>query len=142
ATLLFAMIYKILPDLDLAWRDVWIGAFLTAVLFTLGKYLLGLYLGSSGMGTPYGAAGSLAVFLIWIYYSAQIFFFGAEFTQVYAKQSGSQIAPDADAVSMETDAFPAGKAAKRRREEPPPPPRKVVYISTSPRRSVNGVVAV
>jgi membrane protein len=78
------MIYKILPDVKLGWRDVLIGAALTAVLFSLGKFLIGLYLGSSGMGTAYGAAGSLAVFLIWIYYSAQIFYFGAEFTKVYA----------------------------------------------------------
>jgi membrane protein len=85
-TLLFALIFKVLPEARLRWRDVWVGAALTAGLFTLGKYLIGLYLGSSGMGTAYGAAGSLAVFLIWIYYSAQIFFFGAEFTHVYAQR--------------------------------------------------------
>jgi membrane protein len=83
-TLLFALIFKLLPDAEIAWKDVWVGAALTAVLFTVGKYLIGLYLGNSSVGSAYGAAGSLAVFLVWVYYSAQILFFGAEFTQVYA----------------------------------------------------------
>jgi membrane protein len=87
--LLFAMIFKFLPDTNVAWRDVWIGAAITAVLFTLGKFLIGLYLGKSSVGSAYGAAGSLVVLLIWIYYSAQILFFGAELTQVYAKRHGS-----------------------------------------------------
>jgi len=95
-TLLFAMIYKILPDIDLAWRDVWVGAALTAVLFTMGKYLIGLYLGSSGTSSTYGPAGSLAVFIIWIYYSAQIFYFGAEFTKVYARRYHPQSASSAE----------------------------------------------
>jgi membrane protein len=110
-TLLFAAIYKILPDADLAWRDVWIGAALTAVLFTLGKYLIGLYLGSSGMSTTYGAAGSLAVFLIWIYYSAQIFYFGAEFTQVYARRFHPRPATRTEnAASQGTEAERSGSA--------------------------------
>jgi membrane protein len=87
--LLFAMIFKFLPDTTVAWRDVWIGAALTAILFTVGKLLIGLYLGKSSVGSAYGAAGSLVVLLVWIYYSAQILFFGAELTQVYARRHGS-----------------------------------------------------
>ena len=87
--LLFALIYRFLPDITLQWRDVLIGAFVTAGLFTLGKYLLGLYLGSSGTASAYGAAGSFVLILLWIYYSAQIVLFGAEFTQVYARRYGS-----------------------------------------------------
>lgn len=90
-TLFFALIFKFLPDAEIAWRDVWVGAFFTAVLFSLGKTLIGLYLGSSAIASSYGAAGSLVLLLVWIYYSAQILFFGAEFTQVYANQLGSKI---------------------------------------------------
>ena len=81
---LFATIFKFLPDTRVLWRDVWTGALITAILFTLGKYLIGLYLGHSAISSTYGAAGSLIVFLVWIYYSAQILYFGAEFTYVYA----------------------------------------------------------
>ncbi len=81
--LLFALMFKYLPDTPVRWQDVWIGALLTALLFTVGKYLIGLYLGSSTIGSTYGAAGSVVVLLVWIYYSAQIFFFGAEFTRVW-----------------------------------------------------------
>jgi membrane protein len=88
-TALFALIFKLLPDAKVAWRDVWIGALLTAILFTIGKMLIGLYLGKSAIGSSYGAAGSLVVLLVWIYYSAQILFFGAELTQAYAKRAGS-----------------------------------------------------
>lgn len=99
-TLLFAMIYKILPDVQIAWKDVWIGAAMTALLFTIGKELLSMYIGSSSVGSVYGAAGSLAILLVWIYYSGLILFFGAEFTQVYARRYGSRIVPDEDAVPM------------------------------------------
>jgi membrane protein len=99
-TLLFAMIFKFLPDAKIAWRDVWIGAFLTAVLFTIGKFALGLYLGKSGVASSYGAAGSLIVLLLWVYYSSQILFFGAEFTQVYANRFGSRVAPADNAVPV------------------------------------------
>jgi membrane protein len=88
-TVLFAMIFKLLPDAQVAWRDVWVGALLTALLFTIGKLGIGLYLGKSAVGSTYGAAGSLVVLLLWIYYSAQILFFGAELTQVYATRYGS-----------------------------------------------------
>jgi membrane protein len=83
-TVLFAMLYRILPDAWVAWRDVWTGAAVTALLFSIGKTLIGLYLGHSSSSTPFGAAGSVVVFLLWVYYSAQIFLFGAEFTEVYA----------------------------------------------------------
>jgi membrane protein len=99
-TLLFALMFKILPDVEIAWSDVWIGAAITALLFTIGKVLIGLYLGRSTIGTTYGAAGSLVVILIWIYYSAQILFFGAELTQVYTNKYGSKIRPSKDAVQV------------------------------------------
>ncbi|ESQ76484.1 hypothetical protein AEYBE204_19480 [Asticcacaulis sp. YBE204] len=92
-TFLFAMTFKILPDVHIAWRDVWVGAAITAVLFSIGKQLIGLYLGQSALSSAYGAAGSLIVVLVWIYYSTQIFFFGAEFTQVYSRHFGKQIMP-------------------------------------------------
>jgi membrane protein len=99
--LLFAMIFKFLPDTHVAWRDVWIGAAITAVLFTIGKLLIGLYLGKSSVGSAYGAAGSLVVLLVWIYYSAQIVFFGAEITQVWARRHGSRIGSDKKSIGKE-----------------------------------------
>src|SRR5262245_33082783 len=81
-TLLFAMMFKILPDVKIAWNDVWIGAAATSVLFTIGKLLIGVYLAKGGVGTAYGAAGSVVVMIVWVYYSAQILFLGAEFTKV------------------------------------------------------------
>ncbi len=92
-TALFAMIYKILPDVRLEWRDVWIGAAVTALLFSLGKSAIGLYLGRAGVTSVYGAAGSLVLVLLWIYYSAQLLFIGAEFTEVYARTYGSRREP-------------------------------------------------
>ena len=86
-TALFAMIYKFLPDVRIEWRDVWIGAALTSFLFTIGKSLIGLYLGTSGVTSTYGAAGSLITVLLWVYYSSNIFYFGAEFTRVYSDRS-------------------------------------------------------
>lgn len=100
AALLFAMIYKYLPDVRITWKDVWIGAAVTAALFTAGKYAIGLYLGQTAVASAFGAAGSFAVFLIWIYYSALISFFGAEFTQVYARLYGSRIQPSSHAVRI------------------------------------------
>ena len=87
---LFAAIYKVLPDRRLQWRDVIIGAFVTAVLFTVGKTLIGWYLGSSAIGSSYGAAGGLIVLLLWVYYSVQVFLLGAEFTKIYANRQGSK----------------------------------------------------
>lgn len=99
-TLLFAMMFRFLPDVKIAWRDVWIGAAVTALLFTVGKFLIGLYLGHSSAASVFGAAGSLAVVLLWIYYAAQILFFGAELTQVYARRYGSNIVPSEHAVRV------------------------------------------
>jgi membrane protein len=98
---LFAMIFRYLPDAKIAWRDVWIGATLTAVLFALGKFILGLYLGSGAAGSAYGAASSLITLLLWIYYAAQILLFGAEFTQVYANTYGTRVEPQEYAVKVE-----------------------------------------
>ncbi|MBC8022177.1 MAG: YihY/virulence factor BrkB family protein [Burkholderiales bacterium] len=88
-TVLFAMIYKVLPRVRIAWRDVWIGAAVTALLFTAGKFLIGLYIGKSGVTSGFGAAGSVVVLLVWVYYSAQIFLLGAEFTSIYTYRHGS-----------------------------------------------------
>ncbi len=105
-TVLFALIYKVVPDVKVAWRDVWIGAAVTAILFTIGKLAIGLYLGNSAPGSTYGAAGSLIVLLVWVYYSAQILFLGAEFTQVYANKFGSRIVADEDAIALTPAASP------------------------------------
>ena len=100
--LLFALIFKSLPDVKIQWRDVWIGAVLTAILFGIGKWLLGFYLGSGAAASAYGAASSLITLLLWVYYSSQILLFGAEFTQVYAARAGREFEPDEYAVRVET----------------------------------------
>jgi membrane protein len=97
-TVLFAVIYKVLPDARIAWRDVWLGAGLAALLFTVGKHLIGLYLGHASLASAFGAAGSLVLILFWVYYSAQIFLFGAEFTRVYALEYGPKVEPASNAV--------------------------------------------
>jgi membrane protein len=97
-TVLFAMIYKYLPDAQITWSDVGVGAAVTAVLFTAGKFLIGLYLGQFAVGSAYGAAGSFAVLLIWTYYSALISFLGAEFTRVWAQRDGGRVRPEEFAV--------------------------------------------
>jgi membrane protein len=99
-TAVFAMIFKILPNATTRWRDVWIGAVLTAVLFLIGKWALGIYLGSGTAASAYGAASSLITLLLWVYYSSQILLFGAEFTQVYANRYGARIEPDKFAVRI------------------------------------------
>lgn len=96
-TLLFAMIFKVLPDVKIAWREVWVGSVVTALLFSGGKLLLGMYLGRSSTVSAYGAAGSLVLILLWVYYSAQILFFGAELTQAYANRYGAQLEPKKNA---------------------------------------------
>jgi len=103
-TVLFALIFKYLPDAKVQWRDVWIGAIATALLFTIGKAALGWYLGRSSTTSTYGAAGSFVALLLWVYYSAQILFLGAEFTQVYAKAYGSKIQPAENAVPVTEEA--------------------------------------
>jgi membrane protein len=97
-TLLLALIFKLLPDTHVAWRDVWLGAFLTSVLFTVGKYLIGVYLGSSGVASTFGAAGSLVLILVWVYYSTQIVLFGAEFT--HAAHRSAQPEPAHEQVAQ------------------------------------------
>ena len=89
-TLMFALMYKILPRVKIAWRDVWVGAFVTSLLFTIGKFAVGLYIGKSKVASGFGAAGSVMIVLVWVYYSAQIFLLGAEFTWIYAHHSGSR----------------------------------------------------
>src|SRR5262245_33547346 len=98
-TLLFAMIYKFVPDVEIRWKDVWIGAALTSILFTIGKYLIGLYLGTSSVASACGAAGSLITILLWVFYSSLIFLCGAEFTQGYAGTFGSGVVPSPHAES-------------------------------------------
>ena len=110
-TVLFALIFKVLPDAEIAWRDVWLGAFVTALLFSLGKFLIGIYLGNSTVGSSFGAAGSLVLLLLWIYYSVQILLFGAEFTQVYANNFGSKIVPEGEPAPASS-----GESQRSRRE--------------------------
>ncbi len=98
---LFGFIFKFLPDVKIAWRDVRTGAFFTSLLFMLGKYLIGIYIQTTGTGSTYGAAGSLIVILVWIYYTSAILYFGAEFTKVYAEEYGDKIEPAEYAVQIE-----------------------------------------
>lgn len=125
-SMMFAAIYKVLPDRDLTWKDVIIGAVVTALLFTVGKSLISLYIGSSSMASGYGAAGGLLILLVWIYYSAQIFLFGAEFTKVYASTYGSLRGTDAArSVALaagETRQTPAPSAARPAPDGKPSPP--------------------
>lgn len=105
----FALLFKFVPDVDIQWSDVWFGAFVTAVLFVLGKLALGVYFAHASFGSTYGAASSLVILLAWIYYSAQIFFFGAEYTQVHARRQGHGIEPDEHAVrESDTLEMPGG----------------------------------
>jgi len=115
-TVVFAMIYKIMPRARIDWRDVWTGAAVTSLLFTIGKSLIGIYIGKSGVASGYGAAGSLVVVLVWVYYSAQIFLFGAEFTWAYAHRFGSR---RGISRAAENAAMAAGTVALP--PEPPPP---------------------
>lgn len=96
---LFAFIFKYIPDAEIKWRDVWLGGLVTATLFTIGKFALGLYLGKSAVGSAYGAAGSIIALVVWVYYATQIFLLGAEFTQVQARRNGRQILPSDNAIA-------------------------------------------
>jgi membrane protein len=102
-TVLFALIFKVVPDVEIAWSDVWVGAAVTAFLFVIGKLAIGIYLGHSSVASPFGAAGSLLVIVVWAYYSAQILLLGAEFTHAYALGVGSRVQPSKNAVPV-TDA--------------------------------------
>jgi membrane protein len=105
-TVLLAMLFKVLPDVELGWRDVWVGALVTGALFSIGKYLLGLYLAHSGTASAFGAAGSLVVLLVWVYYSSQIVLFGAELTRTMMKRSGRQIKASDNAVLVDDQSPP------------------------------------
>ena len=105
-TVLFALMFKFLPDAEIAWHDAWIGAFFTSLLFSLGKAAIGIYLGNSAVASAFGAAGSLVLLLLWMYYSAQILFFGAELTQVYANRYGLKIAPERKGAVLEESRTP------------------------------------
>src|ERR1043166_8252513 len=115
-TMLFAMIYKFLPDVEIEWRNVWVGAAVTAFLFTVGKFAIGLYLGTSGVTSAFGAAGALITVLLWVYYSSLIFFFGAEFTQVHATRTGSEVVAAENAVPI---------AVEAEQRQSPPPERRI-----------------
>jgi membrane protein len=114
-SLLFAAIFKVLPDAKVAWRDVWVGAIATAAFFVVGKLLIGLYIGQSDPGSAFGAAGALAVLLVWIYYAAVIVLLGAEFTQAWMRHHGREIEPEAGAVRMVSvkERLPDARAASR-----------------------------
>ena len=129
-TILFAMIYKYLPDAEIPWRHVWLGAFVTAILFSLGKLLIGLYLGNSAVASSFGAAGSLVLLLVWIYYSAQILFFGAEFTQAYANTYGPKILPENEDISAQSTSRRT-KDIKGRTASPVPAPSHLLERITS-----------
>jgi membrane protein len=103
-TLIFALVFKFVPDAEIEWRDVWLGAAVTALLFMVGQIAIGLYIGNTDFTNQFGAAGALIVILLWVYYSAMISFFGAEFTQVYANMYGSRVTPAENAVPMTREA--------------------------------------
>ena len=110
-TLLFGLIYRLLPDVRLAWRNVWIGAFVTSILFSIGKFLIGLYLGHSTVASSYGAAGSIVVLLVWVYYSAQVILLGAEFTRVYAEYREGRAPPPNNLARRDINAHPSAPQA-------------------------------
>ena len=114
-TVLFAMMYKLLPAAKIAWRDVWVGAFITSVLFWVGKFAIGLYLGKNDVVSSFGAAGTVVLVIIWVYYSSQIFFLGAEFTHEFAKARGSRSGAAPGGVAAANSDFIAGDAALVRR---------------------------
>lgn len=153
-TALFALIFKYLPDIKITWKDVWFGAAVTSLLFTIGKSLIGLYLGKSSVTSAYGAAGSLVVLLIWVYYSAQILFFGAELTQVYTRHHGSlfaagsespralqksdqrQTANSVDDKELAIDDDKASNRAPSRKAKPGGLPAPVPAFASRPSRTV------
>jgi membrane protein len=131
-TVLFATLFKVLPDVMIRWKDVWVGAAFTAVLFILGQFAVGLYIANANVGTVFGAAGSLTVILVWIYYSAQILLFGAEFTEVWARHHGVRLQPDGDAVwsnQMQADAEHARARELRARRQPTAAPQLSVQAA-------------
>ena len=131
-TLLFAMIFKILPDVKIGWNDVWVGAVVTALLFTMGKFAIGMYIGKAGIGSAYGAAGSIVILITWVYYSAQILFFGAEFTQVFAKTHGSRVVPEENAEPLTRKARAAQGLTSKEKSAGPVEERPAVILKPAP----------
>ena len=134
-TLLFALIFKVIPDVKIAWRDVWIGSLVTALLFTLGKWAIGFYLGRGAPQSTYGAAGSLIIILLWVYYSAQLLFLGAEFTQVYANRFGSRLVPDEGAIPLEPQPRPVAPELVASPVDPTAPTAPAAPYSLGPELS-------
>lgn len=134
-TVLMAMIFRFLPDLKIEWRDVWLGAALTSLLFVIGKFALGIYFGKSAVGSSYGAAGSLVIVLLWVYYSAQILLFGAEFTQVYARAHGSL---QHQTKQTEKEKLDSGKATAAA-PAPARAPQPAVVYKTAPAKGNAGI---
>jgi membrane protein len=122
-TFLFALMFKYIPDIEIPWRSLWLGAAVTAVLFSLGKFLIGLYLGQSDPGTTFGAAGSLILILLWIYYTSQILFLGAEFTQVYSRRFAVRGRPSELAVPRQRKGPASEQVAEGTEGRPPEPAR-------------------
>ncbi len=118
-TCLFALTFKYLPDAIIRWKDVWVGSFLTALLFVIGKYLIGFYLGNSDVASAYGAAGSVIILLVWIYYSSLIIFFGAEFTQEYADRFGERVRPKPHAVEVRLQEVTHDESQDKQAGRPP-----------------------
>jgi membrane protein len=114
---LFAIIFKVLPDAVIKWRDVAVGAIFTAILFMLGKFGITFYIGKSNVGSTYGAAGSLVVLLLWVYYSSMILYFGAEFTKAYAVKYGGKIKPNDYATTYQQVNIESNKASVQENEE-------------------------
>ncbi len=114
-TFLFALMFKVLPDAKIKWKDVLIGGFITSFFFTLGKLGIGYYLGQSNLATLYGAAGSVVIIMVWVYYSAVILYLGAEFTKVYAKLHGGKIYPNEYAIWIKTEEIPVSNAALKKK---------------------------
>ncbi|HET9642684.1 MAG TPA: YihY/virulence factor BrkB family protein, partial [Burkholderiaceae bacterium] len=145
-TTLFALIYRFMPQAHVEWNDVWIGAAVTAMLFTIGKYLIGLYIGKSAVASGFGAAGSLAAILIWVYYSAQIFLLGAEFTHVYAHQVGSHRlhsgpSPQGKQSATAPATQPRASQGSKRPHVPHSPPGKATATGTALVRLISSVAA-
>ena len=130
-TVLFAMIYKVIPRVRIAWRDVWIGAAATAALFAIGKWLIGLYIGRSSTASAFGAAGSLVVLMLWVYYSAQIFLLGAEFTRIYAEEHGSHAAPVPGVIAHMPTKVPVKAAANSPISQPASPVAVVARLGAA-----------
>jgi membrane protein len=138
-TVLFAMIYKVMPQARIAWRDVWVGAGVTAVLFELGKLLIGLYVGKTSVASSYAAAGSVIVLLVWVYYSAQIFLLGAEFTWVFANEHGSHAGPVAQAAApLAGDSEHPREMSGQRLAEAPLDGQRAITSSHEPEAAMSG----